>query len=415
MTNRATTRAGARGAGGTATGPVTLPPGRDLVLPEAAVAMTWQGPGRPLQAVAVPGVRLQRGDALVRVDLATICDSDVHTVAGRRPGATPCVLGHEQVGRVVDADAHARSVDGRRLLPGMRVVWSVVVACGRCVECHRGLPQACASLERHGHAAVRRSWELGGGFASHVHVRRGAAVVVVDDDAVPDEVLAPASCAVATAAEAVHRASSLLALAAGGAVAEALRGQVVVVSGAGARGLAATAMATQAGARVVVVEASECRRLLACRFGAAAVADPGESRGPLSLARALAQVDRSGRHRTVALETSGSSAAVALLVDTVGVGGVVVLAGPVAPGAAVPVLPERVERGLLTLTGVHDYAPASLVAAVAFVSEQRHRYPFAELVEHVVPLEQLDDALRLASAPGAPVRVGVRPGRAGGR
>jgi len=190
---------------------------------------------------------------------------------------------------------------------------------------------------------------------------------------------------------------------------------VVVVSGAGARGLAATAMATQAGARVVVVEASECRRLLACRFGAAAVADPGESRGPLSLARALAQVDRSGRHRTVALETSGSSAAVALLVDTVGVGGVVVLAGPVAPGAAVPVVPERVERGLLTLTGVHDYAPASLVAAVAFVSEQRHRYPFAELVEHVVPLEQLDDALRLASAPGAPVRVGVRPGGAGAR
>jgi putative phosphonate catabolism associated alcohol dehydrogenase len=408
MTNRTTTRAGARAAG-TATGPVTLPPGRDLVLPEAAVAMTWQGPGRALQAVAVPGVRLQRGDVLVRVDLATICDSDVHTVTGRRPGASPCVLGHEQVGRVVEADPHARAVDGRRLLPGTRVVWSVVVACGRCVECHRGLPQACASLERHGHAAVRRSWELGGGFASHVHVRRGAAVVVVDDDAVPDEVLAPVSCAVATAAEAVHRASSLLALAGGGAAADALRGQVVVVSGAGARGLAATAIATQAGARVVVVEASECRRLLACRFGAAAVADPGESRGPLSLARALAQVDRSGRHRTVALETSGDSAAVALLVDTVGVGGVVVLAGPVAPGPAVPVLPERVARGLLTVTGVHDYAPASLVAAVDFVVEQRHRYPFAELVEHVVPLDQLEDGLRLAAAPGAPVRVGVRP------
>ena len=406
MTSRATTRAGTRAA----TGPVTLPPGRDLVLPEAAVAMTWQGPGRPLQAVAVPGIRLQRGDALVRVDLATVCDSDVHTVTGRRPGPSPCVLGHEQVGRVVEADAHARAVDGRRLLPGMRVVWSVVVACGRCVECHRGLPQACASLERHGHAAVRRSWELGGGFASHVHVRRGSTVVVVDDEAVPDEVLAPVSCAVATAAEAVHRASSLLAVAGGAPVDEVLRGEVVVVAGAGARGLAATAMATQAGARVVVVEADECRRLLACRFGAAAVADPGEARGPLSLARALAQVDRSGRHRAVGLETTGEAASAGLLLETVGVGGVVVLAGPVAPGPAVPVVPEHVARGLLTVAGVHDYAPARLVAAVAFVAEQRHRYPFADLVERVVPLEQVDEALRLAGAPGAPVRVGVRPG-----
>ena len=397
MTSRTTTRTSTRGDG-TATG-------HDLVLPRAAVAATWQGVGRPLQEVAVPGVRLQRGDALVRVSLATICDGDVLTVTGRRPGAAPCVLGHEQVGRVVEADAHARSLDGRRLLPGARVVWSTVVACGRCVECQRGLPQACATLERYGHAAVRRSWELAGGFASHVHVRRGTAVVVVDDDAVPDAVLAPVSCGVATAAEAVHRASSVLGLAGG----PGLSGQVVVVTGAGVRGLAATAMATQAGARVVVVDESEPRRLLACRFGAAAVAHPQEARGPLALARALAQVDRSGRHRTVGLETTGSAAAAGLLLDAVGVGGVVVLAGPSAPGPAAAVLPERVTTGLLTVTGVHDYAPSRLASAVAFVAEQRHRYPFEELVGHVVALDRLDEGLRLAGAPGAPPRVGVRP------
>ena len=37
---------------------------------------------------------------LVRVSLATICGSDLHTVSGRRSADTPCVLGHEIVGTI---------------------------------------------------------------------------------------------------------------------------------------------------------------------------------------------------------------------------------------------------------------------------------------------------------------------------
>ncbi|MAT78194.1 hypothetical protein CMK14_24030 [Candidatus Poribacteria bacterium] len=37
---------------------------------------------------------------LVKVDLAAICGSDLHTVSGRRSAPTPCILGHEAVGRI---------------------------------------------------------------------------------------------------------------------------------------------------------------------------------------------------------------------------------------------------------------------------------------------------------------------------
>ena len=49
--------------------------------------------------------------------------------------------------------------------------------------------------------------ELSGGFASHVQVRAGTAVVVVDE-AVPAAVLAPASCATATVVAARAAASA---------------------------------------------------------------------------------------------------------------------------------------------------------------------------------------------------------------
>lgn len=39
-------------------------------------------------------------DVLVRMDTATICGSDLHTISGQRKEPTPLVLGHEGVGHI---------------------------------------------------------------------------------------------------------------------------------------------------------------------------------------------------------------------------------------------------------------------------------------------------------------------------
>lgn len=364
----------------------------DLDLTPPALAMVWPGVGRAHEALAVPGIRLAHGDALVSVELATVCGSDVHTATGHRPGPVPSVLGHEQVGRVLATAGPVRAVDGRRLEAGMRVIWSVVVSCGRCARCRRGLSNKCTSAAKYGHEAVHHEWELSGGFASAVHLKRGTGIVIVDDET-PAGVLAPASCATATVVAAIEAAEQIA----------PLSGRTVLVTGAGMLGLTATAMATDAGARVIVSDPSAERRAAALRFGAAAVADPTLPSGAAgSLARVLAAQTRGRGLCDVALELSGAVPAVASAIASLDTGGVLVLVGSVSPSAPVQLDPERVVRQLLTVRGVHNYTPAQLQRAADYLAGAWRRRPFEQLLGTVFPLEQIDAAFDAARALGGP-------------
>jgi len=371
---------------------------RDEVLRPPALAQVWTGEGGGFETMAVPGVVLGGGDVIVAVELATICGSDVHTVAGHRPAPTPLVLGHEYVGRIVAIGADgACDVAGVRLQLGERVVWSVAVSCGECDRCGRGIPQKCRRLRKYGHERVGAHWELVGGFATHVHVLAGTPIVAVGEW-MPARVAAPAACGAATAWAALRRAEREVPLGRAG-------GATVLVTGGGLVGLSAAAIAAARGAFVIVSDPDDGRRALARRFGAAAAIDPCDA-GALDAALATAGRDEVD----VAIEASGAGAAVDTAVAAVGVGGVVVLVGSVFPGGRQIVDPERIVRGLITIAGVHNYTGDDLRDTVAFLRDSGARYPFEDLVDPVLPLDRLDEAFALAG-PGGPIRVGIDPRR----
>ena len=110
----------------------------------------------------------------------------------------------------------------------------------------------------------------------------------------------------------------------------------------------------------------------------------------------------------MAVEASGSPHAVASALTRLGVGGVAVLVGSVSPAPAVPVDAESVVRRLVTVRGVHNYAPRHLVEAVRFVERRHLAWPLAALVGDEVALADLDAGLGRAASAGA-VRVAVRP------
>ncbi|MCP2370626.1 putative phosphonate catabolism associated alcohol dehydrogenase [Agromyces terreus] len=385
----------------------------DVLVKPSPVAMVWNEPDRPLEALAVPGIHLSAGEALVEIELATVCGSDVHTVLGHRSASTPLVLGHEQVGRVVALGPDAVRSDGSSLELGDRVVWSVTVSCGECDRCVRGLTQKCRSLAKYGHERVHRGWELSGGFATHVQLRAGTATVRIDEG-VPAAVAAPASCATATAVAALDAASDRVDLA----------GAVVLVTGGGMIGLSAAAIAVEAGAIVVVSEPDAGRRAFARRFGAHAVDPRARVGAPDRLDAVLAALTGGGaagaapvgmprdapREVLVAVEASGTSAGVRTAVSTVGTGGVVVLVGSVAGGTELCVDPESIVRRMLTVTGVHNYAATHLERAVAFLERSWRILPLDELVGPTHALAMLDLALAEAAS-GEHIRVGVAPGR----
>lgn len=348
----------------------------------------WDGPGLPFTLVdtrvaAEPGP----GEVLVRIDLATVCGSDLHTATGRRRSPAPSVLGHEQVGTVLAAGGDVRCQDGTPVVPGLRVVWSVTASCGDCDRCGRGLTQKCRALFKYGHELLDELAPLTGGFATHCVLRPGTAIVAVPDE-LPDEVAAPASCATATVAAVLAEAGPL-------------DGRRVLVTGAGMLGVTAVAMAAEAGAEVIASDPDPKRRAQALRFGARETAATAADVG----------VDVE-----IALELSGHPDAVRTCLGALAIGGTAVLAGSVFPGPAVPLDPERLVRGLHTVTGVHNYRPADLQRAVDFLAAHHAAYPFAELVGGAYDLGTLDAAFagaHGAEAPGAGApRQAVRPHQA---
>lgn len=351
---------------------------QDVTLKPAATAKVWLGVGQEHETVAVPGVALGHHDVLVAIELSTVCGSDVHTVSGHRTAPTPLVLGHESVGRVIALGADgALTADGTAVRIGDRVVWSVTVSCGTCDRCATGLTQKCRALAKYGHERIEPRWELTGGFASHAHLREGTAIVRVPE-ALPAAVLAPASCATATAWAAVRRGSE----------GRALEGARVLVYGAGLVGLSAVAIAVDAAAEVTVVDPSAERRSFAQRFGATAVA---ASRGPAD----------------IVIEASGH--AVAEAIASADVGGTVVLVGSVFPADPVPLDAESVVRRMVTIAGVHNYTGGDLAAAAGFLAGAGRGFPFTEVVGSQFALDDVDAAIAAASGPGAPLRVGLHP------
>ncbi|MFJ4254701.1 alcohol dehydrogenase catalytic domain-containing protein [Microbacterium sp. NPDC090003] len=378
---------------------LTRPPGhrRDVTLRPAATAMVFVGEGQPHETIAVPGVALADGDVLVAVELSTICGSDVHTVQGHRPAPVPLVLGHESVGRVIAlGDTGATATDGAPLRIGDRVVWSITVSCASCDRCLCGLPQKCRTLGTYGRDRIGVHGELTGAFGSHMQLRAGTTIVRVPET-LPASVLAPASCATATAWAAVARAARH----------RDLDGARVRVHGAGLVGLSAAAIAAEQGARVEVLDPNDERRARAREW----LAPRGtRSRSERSETRDSAPFDAAGTPEPdIVIEASGHAVGEAL--DGVAVGGIVVLVGSVFPADRVPLDAESVVRRLVTVAGVHNYTGSDLAEAVAFLAGRGRAYPFADAVGAVRPLSDLDGALAEASVPGAPLRIGLLPGR----
>jgi alcohol dehydrogenase len=104
-------------------------------------ALVYHGPGRK-QWESKPDPELERpSDAIVRIETATICGTDLHILKGDVPTcAEGRTLGHEAVGTVVET---GNAVENVR--PGDRVLVSCISACGRCRYCREGMYGQCQS------------------------------------------------------------------------------------------------------------------------------------------------------------------------------------------------------------------------------------------------------------------------------
>lgn len=354
-------------------------------------AIVFESVDHPAEVRFFPPPTLARGEVLVRVRCCTLCGSDLHSYFGRRPTPSPCILGHEIVGEVVELADREPVLDcsSEPLQPGDRVSWSVMAHCGCCPRCLGGLPQKCVALLKYGHERLDEAAPFAGGLADVCHIRRGTTICRVPGR-LSDEVAALANCAGATAFAALRLAGPI-------------RGRSVLIQGAGALGLLACSIAKQAGARSIVVVDTVAKRLrLAERFGATGTAVVGDASLSETIAReAEGAID-------IALEMSGAPEALEAGLPLLAIGGVYVLVGGALPSRPAGVAMERIVRNLITIRGLHNYWPEDLAAVLHFLDLAGDDVPFDDLVGERFELEETPEAFRLA-ATGRFCRVAVVP------
>ncbi len=347
---------------------------------KAAVLVNYN---RPLQIRTYPlPPELHPGEALVRVEMAGICGTDVHLWRGELPVPLPVILGHESVGRIEQlGPGLERDWRGVPLRCGDRVTWASSVTCGECFYCRiKRQPTRCLSRRAYGISyCADDPPHLRGGYAEYIHLRPGSAIFRLPDD-LPSEAVLGAGCALTTALHGLERAPVSL-------------GDVVVIQGSGPVGLAVLAVARRSGAGKVIVIGGPAHRLeLAREFGADVVLPVEEVAGAEARRKRVLE-ETGGYGADVVVECVGSPAVIPEGFELCRDGGKYLVLGQYADAGQVLIRPHAITRKQLQIFGSWGFEPRHLDQALRLLADVEWKRRFARHVTHRFVLEQANEAL----------------------
>jgi threonine dehydrogenase-like Zn-dependent dehydrogenase len=343
-------------------------PGPEAYSSHATVRVVeLHGPGS-VRAVerAVPGA-----GALLQVETTGVCGTDHHIYAGRLAVPTPCLLGHEVIGRLMRLpEDHGLVGPGDTPPPtlGDRVLIAPGVPCGDCEGCARTdrcLDRPCYGLTMVGDG-------LTGGFSPLMELRAGTRVYPVPEETSRERAVfaEPLACVLS-------------------ALRKAFGPQYVppgmdgLVLGFGAIGIVAATAIAASGGRATVVERDAGRRALAAELGFATLHDTSEvvQRAPL------------------VVDAAGTPTAFAAGLQLLAWSGTLIEIGNFADLGPIPIKPSDICLRDLRIVGSGETFYEDFGPAIAMVSETPVDLPRA--ITDVHDFAGLLDPSDLFTAPAA--------------
>ena len=355
------------------------------VISKSMRAAVYQG-GSVVAVEVVPTPKIAAGEMLIRVEACGVCHTDLKKIEYDLLPA-PRIYGHETAGVVAAVGAGVT-----KYVVGDRVVVFHHIPCGECFYCARHLYAQCPVYKKVG---VTAGFEpAGGGFAQYVRVmdwivERGVEKI---PDGVPFEVASfvePVNTCVKGVAQLDPRA-----------------GDVVLVQGQGPIGLIFTMLLNLRGCVVVATDTIAKRLELSGVCGALAV-------NPLV-------EDVAGRLRAL---TDGRGAD-AVISATSAKGLVEQAVAVTRPGAKILLFAQTSDNERIELSGAsickdERVLMGSYSASVDLQAESADlvfsgKIPVHLLISHVVPLDKIEFAFRLATHPAEfvgenPLKIVVQP------
>jgi L-iditol 2-dehydrogenase len=313
------------------------------------------------------------GEVLVRQRACSLCTMEQRMYAGITDWGYGGAWGHEVSG-IVEAIGPGTKTD---LKVGDHVARAGSGSCGACYYCSHGLTRLCVAATGRSKAYdAETGKEIIGSFGlSEYAVSDVGSIVKMAPDLPFEEssLVEPVACVV----QSTNKLDIKL-------------GQTVVVIGAGTMGLLNMMLARVRGAFVVVSDLDPARRKRALELAAHAALDP--EKGDI-VEQLKALNDRRGADAVVT--AVGNKAVNDDALRLVGPEGKIMLFASAHPAFPLELDPNMVHRTGINVTGVVSKNRVDMYQAGVLLSKRLINV--TPLIETTFPLEQIDEALALAS------------------
>lgn len=325
--------------------------------------------------------KAEKGGLIVKVTQTNVCGSELHIWEGSMPRTE---IGHEFVGVVSElGEGVTTDCAGRPLAVGDRVTATYFSVCGKCYYCAHGDFEQCENTYRNMWQPPENGHPFKHSFATHYQVNAEQYFYKVPDN-IPDPVAAGINCAVSQVYYGLDKA-------------ELKMNDTVVVQGAGGLGLYGCAIASSAGARVIIVDGVESRLEQARKFGAQYTISMKEYD---TVEKRVAKVKEltDGRGADLVMEVTGVPAAFPEGLGYVRACGKFLPMGNVTLGTKVEIDPAALTKSQAAIFPVNRYKPWYLDKALQFISLTMEKFPYEELINSDFTFEEIEDALNKSVA-----------------
>jgi threonine dehydrogenase-like Zn-dependent dehydrogenase len=303
--------------------------------------------------------------------------------------AVPSIIGHESTGRVSAlGDGVLTDVLGNSVSAGDRIVYPYFKNCGKCHSC---LSKELAMVEcenRLGLSGGISSAEpphFNGAFAEYLYLRPGWIFFKVPDE-LSDEVVTPLNCALSTI---IHGVTKIGGVPPGG---------TVVIQGAGALGLYASAYTKESGAdRVIVIDKVKERLEMVRRFGADHTVNIEEVEGQDERVEEVLKLN-GGVGADLVIEVSGAPDVMPEGLKMLRKGGRYLEIGSITTEARSTIDVFLIAFRELKIMGNMNYDAWVIPQAMSFLLRTQDKYPLKELITQRFGLEQINEAFEMAAS-----------------
>lgn len=325
------------------------------------------------------------GEVVIKVEACAICGTDPKILAHGWPNHPPYgkfIFGHEYAGSIA---ALGQGVTEFKI--GDRVAVEPHKGCGVCANCRDGLYNTCLNYGNIAKGHRHYGFSFNGGYAEY------AVNHINSIYKIPDEMPIDMSTLITTAATSLYGIRRI-----GGIQA----GETVVVSGPGAIGLMAVAMARLMGAGTIIITGTRPERLEMGRRLGADIAINIKEVDVVEQVMALT----SGVGADAVLECAGTTQAAVAAVEYTKKNGRLALVGIYKEPA--PLNVNKIVQWNITVAGSKAEGERSLAQALALL--KRGTIDISPLVTHTFPLDEIHAAFEtVIQRRGGALKVVVKP------